>query len=364
MKYTLQIAASLYIGGAEKVTRDIGLYHSDEEYETHYVVFGDAVGEYEPQLLARGCKIFHIPSPGVDYRGYLRTLEQLMREYHYTAVHAHTMFNAGWAMWQAKRMGVPVRVAHSHSALDTAGGWKTKAYETAMRALILSCSTDLVACGEKAGIRLFGERTYRKKGKLILNGIDVRDFRLDENARNAIRVKHHLTDSFVIGHVGHLAEVKNQAYLLDLMPGILEKKPNAKLLMLGEGPDRAMLEQKIAAMGLENAVIMTGNVMNVSDYLSAMDVFAFPSLYEGMPLSIIEVQANGLPCVLSAGVPRDVYLTDLIRPLPLEETEKWIQAICESRRADPLQYQEQLLKSGFDVSAAMRKIYDIYEQKN
>lgn len=364
MKYTLQIAASLYIGGAEKVARDIGLYPSHEEFETHYVVFGDTVGEYEPQLLARGCKVFHIPSPGENYRAYLRTLKQLMRDYSYTAVHAHTMFNAGWVMWQAKRMGVPVRVAHSHSALDTAGGWKTRAYEAAMRALILSCATDLVACGEKAGIRLFGERAYREKAKLILNGVNIRSFRFDPKARDAIRTKYNLADSFVIGHAGHLAEVKNQAYLLDLMPRILERKPDAKLLLLGEGSDRPMLENKIAALGLENCVIMTGNVMNVADYLSAMDVFAFPSLYEGMPLSIIEVQANGLPCILSTGVPRDVYLTDLIQPLALDVPERWVQAICGSRRTDPAHYQEQLLQSGFDVSDAMRKIYDIYEQKN
>ncbi|MBE6922630.1 MAG: glycosyltransferase family 1 protein [Ruminococcaceae bacterium] len=364
MKYTLQIAAKLYIGGAEKVARDIGLYPAPEEYETHYVVFGDAVGEYEQQLLDRGCKVFHVPSPGESYRAYLKTLRELMEEYSYTAVHAHTMFNAGWVMWQAKRMGVPVRVAHSHSALDTQGGWKTKIYENLMRGLILSCATDLVACGEKAGIRLFGERTYRKRAKLILNGIDVCAFRFDDVARKAIRTRYDLADSFVIGHVGHLAGVKNQAYLLELMPGILTKKPNAKLLLLGEGPDRPMLEKKIADLGLEKAVIMTGNVMNVADYLSAMDVFAFPSLYEGMPLSIIEVQANGLPCVLSTGVPRDVYLTDLIRPLALEDPESWIQTICGSERSGDACYQEQLLRSGFDVSSAMGKLYDIYEQKN
>lgn len=364
MKYTLQIAAKLYIGGAEKVARDIGLYPAPEEYETHYVVFGDEVGEYEPQLTARGCKVFHIPSPGENYRAYLRALEQLMRKYPYTAVHAHTMFNAGWVMWQAKRRGVPVRVAHSHSALDTQGGWKTKAYEHAMRGLILSCATDLVACGEKAGIRLFGERAYRSRGKLILNGIDIRSFRFDRDARDSIRGQYGLADSFVIGHVGHLAGVKNQAYLLELMPRILARKPNAKLLLLGEGPDRPMLEGKIAALGLENSVILTGNVMNVADYLSAMDVFAFPSLYEGMPLSIIEVQANGLPCVISTGVPRDVYLTDLIRPVSLEEPETWIEEIYSAHRGGDESYQAQLLQSGFDVSDAMGKIYDIYEQKN
>lgn len=364
MKYILQIAAKLYIGGAEKVTRDIGLYPDNEEYETHYIVFGDEIGHYEPQLVAHGCKIFHLTSPGASYKEYLHTLEQLMKKYPYTAVHAHTMFNAGWVMLQAKRMGVPVRVAHSHSALNTSGGWKTKLYESAMRLLILCCSTDLVACGEKAGIRLFGENAYRKKGKLILNGIDVREFQFDQSARDAIRAKLDLADSFVIGHVGHLAEVKNQAYLLDLMPRILEQKPNAKLLLLGEGPDRSMLEEKITALGLAREVILTGNVTNVADYLSAMDVFAFPSLYEGMPLSIIEVQANGLPCVLSTGVPRDVYLTDLVHPLALDKPDEWIRAICDSRRTDYSRYQEQLIQSGFDVSSVMRKIYDIYEQKN
>lgn len=364
MKYTLQIAAQLHIGGAEKVARDIGLYQDSGEYEHHYIVFGPNVGEYEQQLRERGCKIFHVPSPGENYREYLHTLEQLMRKYPYTVVHAHTMYNAGWVMWQAKRMGVPVRVAHSHSALDTMGGWKTKAYESVMRMLILTCATDLVACGEKAGIRLFGERAYRSRGKRILNGIDVRAYRFDPCVRDSIRRRYHLTDSFVIGHAGHLAEVKNQAYLLDLMPRILERKPNAKLLLLGEGSDREMLEKKIAEQKLENAVIMTGNVMNVADYLSAMDVFAFPSLYEGMPLSIIEVQANGLPCILSTGVPRDVYLTDLIRPLALDKPEEWIDAICKSCRTHDTDYQEQLIRSGFDTAAAMRKIYDIYERKN
>ena len=364
MKYTLQIAAQLHIGGAEKVARDIGLSSCREEYEHHYIVFGDKIGEYEPQLLERGCKIFHIPSPGENYCAYLRTLGKLMRKYPYTVVHAHTMFNIGWAMWQGKRMGVPIRVSHSHSALDASGGWKTKVYEAVMRTLIVSCATDLVACGEKAGLRLYGPRAYRKKGNLILNGIDVRDYRFDSEARDRIRRQYDLEGSFVIGHAGHLAEVKNQSYLLELMPRILEHKPNAKLLLLGEGPDRQMLERKIVELGLEKTVTMTGNVMNVADYLSAMDVFAFPSLYEGTPLSIIEVQANGLPCVLSTGVPRDVYLTDLVQPLSLEDPDAWIRAICGSRRTDCEPYQQQLLQSGLDVSDAMRKIYDIYEQKN
>ncbi len=362
MKYILHIAAKLHIGGAEKVARDIGLYPDPSEYQNHYVVFGEEIGDYEKQLTAYGCKIFHMDSPAVSYRKFLTNLKELMRAYPYTAVHAHTMFNAGWVMYQAKRMGVPVRIAHSHSALDTGGGWKVKIYETLMRRLILSCATDLVACGKKAGIRLFGAKAYEQRAELIRNGVDTERFRFDPEGRSRIRRELGLEENFVIGHTGHLAEVKNQKFLIDRMPDILKRKPEAKLVLLGEGPDRPMLQKRIEELGLQNQVILTGNVTNVAEYLSAMDIFAFPSLYEGMPLSILEVQANGLNCVLSTGVPKDVYLTDLITPLPLSEPECWVEEICKARRIPDRGYAGRLKAAGYDLSGTMNKIYGIYEK--
>ena len=101
---------------------------------------------------------------------------------------------------------------------------------------------------------------------------------------------------------------------------------------------------------------------NVADYLCAMDVFAFPSLYEGMPLSVIEVQCNGLPCVISDSVPDDVFLTDLVRPLSVNESkEKWADEICGAKRENELQYSEMIKKTGFDTSEMLRNIYDIYD---
>ena len=230
-----------------------------------------------------------------------------------------------------------------------------------MRALILTCATDLVACGVQAGERLYGKRTFSKRGQLILNGIDTQRFAFDARRREAFRKELGLADRFIVGHAGHLAAVKNQAFLLELMPEILKMCPNACLLLLGEGEDRPMLEQKIRALQLEGYVHMTGNVRNVPDYLNAMDVFAFPSLYEGMPLSVIEVQANGLPCVISDRVPKDVFLTDLIHPLPLEQPQRWVDCLCSARRAAPEKYAAAMRTSGFDVTSAMEKIYEIYD---
>lgn len=363
MKYILQIPAHLYIGGVEKVARDIGMYADPNEYEVHYVVFDDDIGEYGQELTAHGCKVFRLREPSLNYKEYLQALKRIMTETKYDVVHAHTMFNIGWAMLVAKHMGVPIRVAHAHSALDNGHSFKKAIYEYIMRKIILSDSTDLVACGEKAGIRLFGEKAYFQKGKLILNGIDTEKFRYSEEKRRQIREQYHFGERFVIGHVGHLEKVKNQSFLLELMPELLKRNPDTMLLLLGEGDDHKMLEEKVVERGLQDHVIMTGNVSNVSDYLSAMDVFAFPSLFEGMPLSIIEVQANGLPCVISDRVPQDVFLTDLIHPLSLDDNqEEWIKQLCNMQRDNAQVYADNLKVSGFDVSGVMQKIYNIYSK--
>ena len=365
MKKILQVAPVLDIGGAEKVVRDIAWYADPEKYEVHLLILREKVGIYERQLLEKGCKSFHVPEPSESYVNYLKALLQIMRREKYYAVHVHTMFSSGWVMLAAKLCGVPVRVTHAHSALDDGKSLLKSIYEAVMRFLILSCSTDIVGCGIKAGQRLFGETAWDKRGNLILNGIDVAGFAYNAKKRETVRTQMRLGDWLVLGHAGHLAEVKNQSFLLDLMPLILEKKPNACLLLLGEGEDRPMLEQKIRDLKLQDHVIMTGNVTNVADYLSAMDVFVFPSLYEGLPLSILEVQANGLPCVISDSVPVDVFLTDLIHPLSLRDSkDAWVDMILNQRRTSTQHYHQQLCGSDYAVESAMEKIYRIYNKRN
>ena len=134
----LLVAASLRIGGAEKVAADIGFRADPQRYIVHYVVFGDEISAYEPKLEAHGCNISHLPPPSNSYCSYLSGLKRLIRTYHYDVIHAHTMFNIGWAMLAGKLYGVPVRVAHAHSALEEHRSLKARLYESAMRFLILT----------------------------------------------------------------------------------------------------------------------------------------------------------------------------------------------------------------------------------
>ena len=363
MKKVLIIIGSLVIGGAERVARDIGFYAKDR-FEVHYLVFGDRVGPFEEELLDVGCKVFHADQPAAGHRRYYRFLCDLIRRERYDIVHAHTMFNSGWAMLAAKRCGVPIRISHSHSILDVRKNMKKRLYEAFMRILILRYATRYVACGQEAGERLYGRRVFNRRGILLLNGINTACYAYDPQSRTDLRSSLGLTERFIIGHVGHLAAVKNQAFLIRLMPELLMQQPNAFLLLLGEGVDRPMLEALIAELHLSDHVRLMGNVSNVNEYLSAMDVFAFPSLYEGMPLSVIEVQTNGLPCVLSDRVPKDVFFSDLLTPLPLDSAVSWISALLNARRGDSGKYVSLMKQKGLDVQTFLGKMYQLYDNES
>lgn len=363
MKKVLIIIGKLCVGGAERVGRDIGFFADPAKYKIHYLVYGEEVGAYEQELTQRGCRIIHMIPPSAGYAAYWRTLTKLIREEQYDVIHCHTMFSSGWAMMAGKKYGVPIRISHSHSIRgNEKRGFVKNTYENFMRRLILRYATHLVGCGKSAGNWLYGERVFKERGILIYNGIGLDRFVFDDTVRGTIRQQLGLNDRFVIGHAGHLAPVKNQDFLLELMPLVLQNRPNAFLLLLGEGPDRGALEEKIRSLGLGDRVRLMGNVRNVHEYLSAMDVFVFPSRYEGMPLAMIEAQTNGLPCVISSNIPDDVHLTELVQALSLDEAQlQWVDTICKAKRTDPKAFAARMREMGFHTNDMLNKIYLLYE---
>ena len=362
MKKVLIIIGKLYIGGAERVARDIGVFADHARFEIHYLVFGEDIGPYEADVEAAGCRVIHMEYPSEGHRQYFRALMKLIRTEHYDVIHANTMFNSGWAMLAGKLCGVPVRISHSHSIRGFEKRDLLKnAYEKTMRRIILLFATDLIACGRDAGAWLYGKKAFARRGTLIFNGIDLEQYAFSPTARRRIRDQLGLQDAFVIGHVGHLAPVKNQSFLLELMPKLLKREPKTHLLLLGDGPDRSTLSERMMSLGLQEHVTMTGNVSEVGDYMSAMDVFAFPSLYEGMPLALVEAQANGLPCCVSDRIPEDAKITDLVVSLPLD-ADQWLAPLTERERDESGRAFSQLQELGFGVDGMLRKIYTIYDR--
>lgn len=362
MKTVLIVVGKLSIGGAERVCRNIGYFADPQKFQIDYLVFGSEVGDYEAELQKKGCRIWHLELPKDNFPRFYTSLKKLIRQQHYDVVHCHTMFNSGLVLMAAKSCGVAIRIAHSHSTRSEGRrSLEQCAYEALMRRRIQHDATHWIGCGDAAGCWLYGERFFHTHGQILLNGIDLERFRFDGNTRQAIRSAHGWTDSFLIGHVGHLASVKNQRFLLQLMQPLLALRPKTQLLLLGEGDDRAMLEAAIRAQGIHSSVSMPGNVSDVFAYLSAMDVFVFPSLHEGMPLSVVEAQANGLPCLLSDLVPKDVALTELVSFLPLNEgSEPWVRAILRSGRNHPEIYAAKLGELGLGQANMLDTLYKLY----
>ena len=367
MKKVLIIAGMLKIGGAEKVARDIGYYADKEKYEIHYLVFGDEVYCYEQELIDKGCKIIHMDPPKDNHYAYYRKLKKLIKKEKYDVIHSHTMFSSGWAMYAAYKCGVPTRIAHSHTIKgNEKRGIIKNTYENVMRMVINSYATHCVGCGIGAGYWLFGKKKFDRDGIVIFNGIDLESYRYNADKRDSIREQYEIEYKLVIGHVGHFFDVKNQNYLVELLPEMLKNNENTVLLLLGDGETKKEIEALASSLGVDGHTIFTGNVSNVGDYLSAMDVFAFPSKYEGVPLALIEAQANGLPCIISNKIPKDVYVTELVVPLPITEDYKheWVSRIIKSERTDSEKYYNIIEDAGFSVKKMLAKIYDLYDGRH
>ena len=277
------------------------------------------------------------------------------------------MFNSGINLAIAKLLGIPIRIGHSHTTKKTENSVSViqRGYEWFMRKLILWSATDLLACGVEAGEWLYGEKAFTRSGRVIQNGIDTDLFSYSEENRHRIRSQYGIEeDDFVIGHSGTLLPLKNQEFLIRMMPKVRAKNPKIRLLLLGQGKSEELSRLQRIASECEVSDIVTfcGSVLNVNEYLSAMDVFAFPSLREGTPLALIEAQANGLPCIVSDRIPEDAFLTDLVCPMSLDDAGAWTDALINARRRDPTRYAEQIEEAGYSVKTAYDPIYEIYRR--
>ena len=341
-KKILILAASLEVGGAEKFCQQLALY-APPEYEFHYLVFHAETGAYEAALLARGCKIFHWQKPGKNYGKYLKKLVNLMKTEGYSCVHAHNMFGCGLCMLSGRLAGVPVRIAHAHSELRE-GGLCRRVYESAMAFLIRRFATHRLACSAEAGRRLFGVSQWRT----VPNGIRREEFAFSPIDRARIRRELGLNQAVVIGHAGHLNAVKNQRFLLELLPK-LRKYGDFRLLFLGDGPDREMLSERISKQNLKEYVILHGNTEEMGPFYSAMDLFCLPSLYEGMPLALLEARCNGLPCFVSEHVR---YRDPGVKAFPLSDPDAWVTELSAASGRIPGQVP--------DIQETLAQIYEIY----
>lgn len=273
----------------------------------------------------------------------------------YAVVHCHAYTIGYFVLKAAERAGVTVRIAHSHN--NSMSG-VTKPLKIAMRSLFPVHANRLMACSNEAGRFLFGDREFM----VVKNAIDVERYLFNGAVRDEVRGELGLGGSLVVGNVGRLHHQKNQGFLLTVFKEVLDKRPDARLLLVGNGPLREEILAKAATLEISERMILLSDRRDMDRLYQAMDVFVLPSLYEGLGIVAIEAQSSGLPTICSDGVAEDANISPLFERLSLESSySDWAEAIVEAAGTrDCAVGSAGAKKHGFDIRDNAAKMQEWY----
>jgi len=343
-------------------------------------------GYYEEELRQYGCMIHYLPQRSrwrkrLDFLHNdvsMKHLRKLLSENQYDVYHCHVMEFSGREMEAAAQAEVPVRVAHSHSSVLARGKkgmemlLRRFLFRSANRKKVFKYATDVIACSHLAG-QFFMGKYWNSDGKCqtLYCGIPLAEFQMNhENASSCVMRKQYgfPNDALVIGHVGSLTAVKNHFFILDVFQNLFHKNDRYWLFIAGDGPLRDSLRQYAEKLGVASRVIMPG-ICHVPSVMShVFDVLLFPSLFEGMPLVIVEATASGLYTVCSDTITRDVTdcFPDRIRTLSLHAgTSQWADAVenAVTRRISTEHGCEIVEESPFSITSSLQSLISLYQNR-
>lgn len=363
----LQVLGGLEAGGAETFVMNLYRTTNREKVQFDFVKHVESNGIFEDEITKLGGRIYRCPKyNGKNYFAYCKWWNDFFKEHpEYHVIHGHVRSTASIYLKIAKKYGL-ITIAHSH---NTSNGKGLSGVGKDMMQLPIRYIADyLFACSDKAGIWLYGEKaTMQSNYRMIPNGVNLERFAFDEAKRTKMRKQLGINEyEFVIGHIGRFTEQKNHKYLLEIFSIYHKKDPASKLLMLGDGELREAIETQCRDLNIFDSVKMLGVHSNIENYYQVMDVFVFPSLWEGLPVTLVEAQANGLPCLVSDVITQNVALTGLIQYIPLGETKKWEQSILESKSIGRgvLSEDDQKGLNAFDIREVSRKIQKFYIEQD
>ena len=313
---------------------------------------------YDEEILKLGGKVYY-SNVRNDFNifKFEKKLKKIIKENNYKIVHVHAYTIGYFCLKVAKECGVPVRIAHSHSNEATRDfKYLPKLF---LQRIYTVYATNLMACSEDAGKYLF----KNKKFEVMNNAIDSRKFIYNKEIREKIRKKLNIENSFVVGHIGRFKPEKNHKFLIEIFSEVKRKKNNAKLLLIGTGDLENSIKKQVQELNLQNDVIFLGNRTDVNNLYQAMDIFIFPSLYEGLGIVAIEAQASGTPIVCSNKLPPEIEISSICKKLSLSETaEVWADEaikLAEDNKSKR-NLQQEVINAGFDLSDIVNKLQDFY----
>ena len=359
----LHVLGGTGLGGAESRIMDLYRQMDREEIQFDFLVHSDAVRTfcedapereaqyYDEEIKRLGGHIYVLPKFKMyNYLTYKRAIQKFFKSHHeFRVVQGHMTSTAGIYLPIAKKSGVPITAAHARSAGVDRG---PKGIVTRVLRKNLYKKTDYCfACSELAGISVFGKKQADAgKVKIIYNAIDTEKYVYQPEIRKQMREKLKVEGKLVLGHVGRFSPPKNHPYLIEILASLSSTRDDVVLLLLGDGPDKPMIEAKCRELGVRDKVLFMGNCKQPEDYYQAFDIFLLPSLYEGLPGVLVEAQAAGLRCLASDTVTREAQATDLVTYMDIRKPAfVWAEEIPAQADYDRRNTYREIAEAGLDV---------------
>jgi len=346
-------------GGLENFIMNIYRNIDRNKIQFDFLVNKNEKGKFHDEIHNLGGRIFTIDHfTPLNYFNYVKKLDNFFKIHNYKVVHSHINSNSAIILKVAKNNNIPVRISHSH--IDREGG-NYKIVKKILRKYVNKYSTIKFACGKEAGAWLF-----KKDFKIINNAIDSKKF--EYNLDDYIKIRKNLNisdDEKAFIHVGRFNSQKNHKFLLEIFKELNKSHNNFKLFLVGDGELREEILKKVKIDNIKN-IIYLGLRSDINNLLKGMDYFIMPSLYEGLPVSIIEAQAAGLRVFASNTISKDVNITNNVKFFDITDLRNCVNVIISNLEYTRINTREIIIKNGYDInnlSDYLSKIYLENERK-
>lgn len=335
-----------------------------EDYEVHILSHDVNSDLYRTRYEQRNFRVIELPKKSDGLLKSIQHMRKVCCKNQYDIVHCHQTLTSLFPLLAAKQASVKVRISHSHLVIPPGGALRDDILIFLSHHFSRFVATDCMACGIDAGLSNFGKK---QPFRVLNNALELENYRFSPGIRREERVKLGLENCFVIGHVGRFTEQKNHRFLLETFQAFCLREKRARLLLVGEGGLMKEIRSYAETLGIYDRIMFIGAVNDVPRKLQAMDVFALPSLSEGLPVVALEAQAAGLPCVISDQVTKEVAVIPQVAYLPIEkkeDVETWAeryQQFCSvERTVDTIPL---LRERGYDIEVEAQKLDQYYKER-
>ncbi len=356
----LHILGGMGRGGAPSFIINNMLKTDNNHVQYDFLVRKDNCA-FNEVILKHGGNVYIVPEfPKKFISNYFKTKKFFVEhkgEYAAVHIHANALLYMLPIRLAIKKWGCKV-IIHSHNTQSNVHG--AALIHKINRRFFLPASCIRLACGQKAGRWMYGDKTFT----VINNAVDTSLFRYDENKRKQIRDEFQIPEnSIIIGNIGRFEIVKNHAFMLDVFKEFLSYNKNTFLFLVGDGSQKKVIETKTKQLGIDRNVVFTGVRSDTYNFYSAFDYYLMPSIYEGLPFTLIEAQAAGVPCLISENITQEVDLTNLIHRMTLnEEASMWASALISLNRekSSRASYAKEIIDAAYDTTVTARLLEKIY----